>query len=99
MRIEDKKLSQEVHATQAHKAPAVQAPTRDQQTQVSKDTVQLSGRSREVQKAQDVVHEAPEIRESRVAELKSAIKSGSYNVRGEQIASKMLTDSMVNKLF
>lgn len=99
MRIEDKKISQEIYSSQAQKAPVVQPTAQDQQTQVPRDTVQLSGRGREVQKVREAALEAPEVRESRVAELKSAIQAGTYNVRGEQIASKMLADNMVNKLF
>lgn len=99
MRVEDKKLPQEVYTSQAHKAAAVQAPAQDQQSQAPKDTVQLSGKSKEVQKVREAAHSAPEVRESRVAELKSAIQAGTYNVRGDQIASKMLANNQVNKLF
>lgn len=99
MRIEDKKISQEIYSPQAQKAQSVQPAAQDQQTQVPRDTVQLSGRGREVQKVREAALEAPEVRESRVAELKSAIQAGTYNVRGEKIASKMLADNLVNKLF
>lgn len=99
MRIEDKKLPQEVYTSQAQKAPVVQAPAQEQQPQAPKDTVQLSGRSKEVQKVREAATEAPEVRESRVAELKSAIQAGTYNVRGEQVASRMLAENLVNKLF
>lgn len=62
------------------------------------DSVSLSPESKELQAIRQAVVKAPDVRESKVAELKEAIKSGRYTVSGEEIAEKMLARG-VEKLF
>ncbi|MGE5553705.1 MAG: flagellar biosynthesis anti-sigma factor FlgM [Betaproteobacteria bacterium] len=63
------------------------------------DQVSLSPESKELQAIREQVAQAPEVREAKVAELKEAIKSGRYQVTGEEIAEQMLARSLVDKLF
>ena len=60
------------------------APTR-------KDEVQLSSIGKDIQTAKQAVAEASDIREDKVAEVKSKIDSGNYNVDTGDFASVLLS--------
>jgi len=60
------------------------------------DRVEISRRSREVQKVREVVESVPDIRDARVNEVKKAIEDGTYNVRGEAIAEDILKRSLID---
>ncbi len=54
------------------------------------DKVQISSGGYDYQIAKQAVAKAPDIREDRVATLKAAISSGSYEVSGDDFATKLL---------
>lgn len=54
------------------------------------DKVQLSGRSKEIARAQEVLKSTPDVRAQKVADIKSKIESGTYNVQAEKVADAML---------
>lgn len=56
-----------------------------------KDEVQISQIGRDVQIAKQAVAEASDIREDKVAELKTRIQSGNYNVDSGDFASMLLS--------
>lgn len=56
----------------------------------ARDQVQISRAGRDYQIAKQAVAAASDIREDRVAELKSSIKSGNYDVDTGDFASKLL---------
>jgi len=60
------------------------------------EKVDLSTRAREIQQAKVEVSKAPDVREAKVQEIKSQVEQGTYNVSGEQIASKMVGESIVD---
>jgi len=64
------------------------------QRQVNGDKVELSSRVREVNDIKKMVEEAPDVRLDRVAELKELIQSDAYEVENEDIASKMIENSI-----
>lgn len=53
-------------------------------------------RDRDIQRARQVVEETPEIREERVAAAKCALQAGKLNLRGEELAEKLLCDPLHN---
>jgi len=55
------------------------------------DQVQISSMGRDYQIAKQAVAETPDIREDRVAELKSKIDSGTYSVDTADFASVLLS--------
>ena len=57
----------------------------------ARDQVQISRAGRDIQIAKQAVAAASDIREDRVAELKSSIKSGNYDVDTGDFASKLLS--------
>ena len=69
-------------------------PTRTNKTSgvtpMGRDEVQISSAGRDFQIAKQAVAEASDIREDKVAEVKSQINSGNYNVDTEDFASVLL---------
>jgi negative regulator of flagellin synthesis FlgM len=62
------------------------------------DNVELSQSARDVQYANDMIKTIPDVREDKVAQLKSAIENGTYRIDSEKIAEKMLNESIINDL-
>ncbi len=60
------------------------------ETASARDQVQISRAGRDYQIAKQAVAAASDIREDRVAELKSSIQSGNYDVDTGDFASKLL---------
>ncbi|WP_079907177.1 MULTISPECIES: flagellar biosynthesis anti-sigma factor FlgM [unclassified Carboxydocella] len=63
-----------------------------------RDQAQLSPEAKALQAALAAVKEAPEVREEKVAELREAVRSGTYNVSAQEIADKMLGRLLVDEL-
>jgi len=60
------------------------------------EKVDLSTMAREIQQAKVEVSRLPDVREEKVQEIKSQVEKGTYNVSGEQIANKMVGESIVD---
>lgn len=63
---------------------------------VAEEKVSLSPMAQDFQKAQRAVKELPDVREEKVQELKEQIKAERYDVNGEKIAEKMLSESFLD---
>ncbi len=55
-----------------------------------KDRLNISGQGKDLQVAKQAVAQSPDIREDRVAALKAAYQSGSYNISANAVADKIL---------
>ncbi len=64
---------------------------------VASDNVRLSAKARELQESRKAMEATPELRKEKVEELKDRIASGSYNVKGEEIADAIIKASLVDK--
>ncbi|HMK56518.1 MAG TPA: flagellar biosynthesis anti-sigma factor FlgM [Dissulfurispiraceae bacterium] len=62
------------------------------------DEVSLSGAAKEIGRLQAEVSKLPDIRADRVEEIKNAINSGTYNVKGEAVAGKLIKNAIIDKL-
>ena len=62
------------------------------------DQITLSGAAKEIGRLQAEVSKLPDVRTDRVEELKSAINSGTYNVKGDAVAGKLLKNAIIDKL-
>jgi negative regulator of flagellin synthesis FlgM len=62
------------------------------------DQISLSGAAKEISRLQAEVSKLPDVRTDRVDELKSAINSGTYNVKGDAVAGKLLKNAIIDKL-
>ncbi len=75
-------------------------PTVDKQAGAAavkpEETVDLSTMARDIQQAKVEVSELPEVREEKVQEIKAQVENGTYNVSGEQIANKMVGESIID---
>ena len=63
---------------------------------VPEDKVSLSSTARDIQLAEKVIEKLPDIREEKVQALKDQIATGKYNVSGEKIAEKMMSESLLD---
>jgi negative regulator of flagellin synthesis FlgM len=54
--------------------------------------VELSPQSRDMKKINEILATTPEVRTEKVAELKKAIADGTYRVKTEDIADKMVQE-------
>jgi flagellar biosynthesis anti-sigma factor FlgM len=62
------------------------------------DRVELSVRSREIQHINDLIQSTPDVREGVVERVRRSIENGTYNVRAEQIADKILGGDFLDEL-
>jgi len=63
---------------------------------IQTESVKLSTTARELQKAREVLEATPEIREDKVGQFKREIEAGTYDVRGDKVAEKMLRESLID---
>lgn len=55
-----------------------------------KDQLQISTLGKDIQSAKNAVSSVPDVREDVVSSMKKALRSGTYDVNGEQFAQKLL---------
>ncbi len=79
---------------QAHRSPKTGKESSDSE----KDRSELSARDREIQHFGDLIQSTPHIREARVEEVRSAIENGTYNVKAEKIADKILGGCLIDRI-
>lgn len=64
----------------------------DRSKEVSKrDAYEISQSAKDYQVAKNAIAESSDVREDRVAEMKEALASGTYNVSSQEIAEKMVS--------
>lgn len=64
-----------------------------------KDSVVLSKQGLDIQQMQKALKDIPDVREEKVQEVKEQIRSGNYNVSGEEIAEQILGRTVVDRSF
>jgi negative regulator of flagellin synthesis FlgM len=62
------------------------------------DQVQISTRAKEFQHLSELVAQTPDVRADKVQKIQAALKSGSYNVRGEQVADKLIGNTVLDAI-
>ena len=62
------------------------------------DQVRISTRAKQFQKAYELVAQTPDVRPEKVTPLQDAIKTGTYNVRGEQVANKLIANTILDTI-
>ena len=62
------------------------------------EKVNLSTKARDIQQLQDAVNQLPDVREDKVRELKDRVDRGAYDVNGQKIAEKMVSESLLDIL-
>ena len=78
------------HVSQLYQAANTKKVNKTEKIQ-KKDSYVISRSARDYQVAKQAVAETEDIREDRVAELKEALASGTYNVSAQEIADKIVS--------
>jgi len=77
--------------------PPEKSPVRERTDgRLSGDTVEISSRSREMQKVHEVLQAAPDVRTEKVASLKKLIQAGEYKIDNDGLAEKMIRESVLD---
>ncbi len=63
------------------------------------DRIELSDRSREIQQINQLLQSTPDIREAKVEQVRGAIEDGTYNVKAEMIAGKIIAGNVIDQIF
>ena len=66
---------------------------------VQSDRIELSVRSREIQQLHELIQSTPDIREAKDEQIRSAVESGTYNVKAEKIAEKIIGGNVIDQIF
>lgn len=62
------------------------------------DKVVLSSKAKEIQEAKKLMNSITDIREEKIAEIRKQIEDGTYEIKEEKIAGKMLMEALLNEL-
>ncbi len=62
------------------------------------DRIELSVRGREIQHLDALIRSTPDVRDAKVEQVRSAIANGTYNVKAEQVADKIIGGSLVDQI-
>ena len=62
------------------------------------DRVELSVRSREIQHIDELIRSTPDVREALVERYRRSMENGTYNIRAEQVAEKILGGDFVDEI-
>jgi negative regulator of flagellin synthesis FlgM len=63
---------------------------------IAEEKVDLSTQAKDIQQVNNTLSQLPDVREEKIQELKSQVEKGTYNVNGEDIAGKMVGESIVD---
>jgi flagellar biosynthesis anti-sigma factor FlgM len=74
------------------------AKTASQTAVDTQDKVELSGWKNEVNRLKEKVKAMPAVRPEKVAEMQEALKTETYNVKGELVARKMLRSHLLDEI-
>lgn len=62
------------------------------------DRVDISSKAKAVQRIKEEVDSLPDIRADRVDEARRAIESGTYNIKGEKVADRIIMESVIDSI-
>jgi flagellar biosynthesis anti-sigma factor FlgM len=91
-------LEAEAEGTEVAQKPQEVQPSGEGISQSTSSQKDLSIRSSDSQKLDELIRSAPDIRQAIVDKIKGEIESGNYSVKAEKIADKMISDGMLNKI-
>ena len=62
------------------------------------EKVDLSTTAKEIQQLKEALAKLPDVREAKIEEVQNMLKNGTYHVDAEQIAGKMVGESILDSL-
>jgi negative regulator of flagellin synthesis FlgM len=63
------------------------------------DRLELSVQSREMTHLQELIQSTPDVRQPMVEQLRGEIERGTYNVKAEKIAEKIIGGNLLDEVF
>ena len=66
---------------------------------VKTDKVEISEAAKEIQEVRKQLDNTSDVQTEKVEQLKNQIENGTYEIKSEEIAEKMLKESLFNDLF
>ena len=63
------------------------------------DRVELSAKGREIQGLSEMIQSTPDTRDIKIEQIRNAIENGTYNVKAENIADKILSGNLIDDIF
>jgi negative regulator of flagellin synthesis FlgM len=63
------------------------------------DRLELSVRSREISHLNELIQSTPDTREMKIAQVRRDIEAGTYNVKAEKIAEKLIEGNLLDEVF
>ena len=80
--------------------PTAQVSGKDHRTgegAVKQDKVNLSNFGKGISRLNDLIYATPNVRESQVEKARSSIESGTYDVKADQVAEKIIGGGLFNE--
>lgn len=65
---------------------------------ITKDQITLSETAKQIARLMIEVSNLPDIRADKVEELKNAINAGTYEIRGSEVAGKIIKEALIDKI-
>jgi negative regulator of flagellin synthesis FlgM len=63
------------------------------------DRLELSVRSREISHLNDLIQSIPDVRDAKVEQVRRELENGTYNVKAEKIADKIIGGNLLDEVF
>jgi negative regulator of flagellin synthesis FlgM len=63
------------------------------------DRLELSVRSREISHLDELVRSTPDVREKKIEQVRRDLEAGTYNVKAEKIAEKIIGGNLLDEVF
>ena len=63
------------------------------------DRLELSVQSREAMHLEELIRSAPDIREAKIEQIQKDLQAGTYNVKAEMIAEKIIGGNLLDEVF
>ena len=73
-------------------------PDKAENNAAKTDTVNISDAAKEIQEVRKQLDAIPDVRTEKVEQLKNQIENGTYEVKSEEIADKMLREALFNDI-
>jgi len=73
--------------------------TAEENPRSDSDRIELSVKSREIQQLDALIRSTPDVRMDKVEQLRSAVQNGTYNVKAEMIADKIIGGNVIDEVF
>ncbi|MDM7996860.1 MAG: flagellar biosynthesis anti-sigma factor FlgM [Acidobacteriota bacterium] len=63
------------------------------------DRLELSVRGREIAHLNELIQSVPDVREQKVEQVRRELENGTYNVKAEKIAEKIIGGNLLDEVF